>query len=77
MDYTLAQYKQPAFDQLAFDGAKEKLVHQLGYPEELLDIEYDHSVSFVPFVCFSNLSDEIYVHWMFLLLSYKYCTHSL
>ena len=30
MDYTLAQYQQPAFDKLAFDGAKEKLVHCLG-----------------------------------------------
>ena len=45
MDYTLAQYKQPAFDKLAFDGAKEKLVKVLGYPEELLDAEYDHKVS--------------------------------
>lgn len=42
MDYTIAQYKQPAFDKLAFDGAKEKLV-QLGYPKELLDVEYDHT----------------------------------
>lgn len=30
MDYTLAQYQQPAFDQLGFDGTKEKLVNQLG-----------------------------------------------
>ena len=44
MDYTLAQYKQPAFDQLAFDGAKEKLVHKMGYPEEVLDFEYDHTM---------------------------------
>ncbi len=43
MDYTLAQYQQPAFDKLAFDGAKEKLVRSLGYPEEVLDFEYDHS----------------------------------
>jgi len=42
MDYTLAQYQQPAFDKLAFDGAKEKLFHNLGYPEEVLDFEYDH-----------------------------------
>ena len=42
MDYTLAQYKEPAFDQLAFDGAKNKLV-ALGYPEEVLDFEYDPS----------------------------------
>jgi len=43
MDYTLAQYHQPKFDQLAFDGAKEKLVHSLGYPAEVLDFEYDHT----------------------------------
>lgn len=42
MDYTIAQYKQPAFDRLAFDGAKEKLVN-MGYPEKLLDVEYDHT----------------------------------
>jgi len=42
MDYTLAQYKQPAFDKLAFDGAKEKLVYNFGYPKEVLDFEYDH-----------------------------------
>lgn len=47
MDYTLAQYKQPAFDKLAFDGAKEKLVKKLGYPEAVLDFEYDHEVSVV------------------------------
>jgi hypothetical protein len=47
MDYTLAQYQQPAFDQLAFDGAKEKLVYKLGYPEEVLDFKYDHEVSFL------------------------------
>ena len=43
MDYTLAQYKQPAFDKLAFDGAKEKLVEKLGYPEEVLSFIYDHT----------------------------------
>jgi hypothetical protein len=43
MDYTLAQYQQPAFDRLAFDGAMAKLVHTFGYPEELLDVEYDHT----------------------------------
>jgi len=42
MDYTLAQYQQPTFDKLGFDGAKEKLVIQLGYPKEVLDFEYDH-----------------------------------
>jgi hypothetical protein len=44
MDYTLAQYKQPAFDKLAFDGARDKLVKTLGYPEEVLAFEYDHEV---------------------------------
>lgn len=43
MDYTIAQYKQPAFDKLAFDGAKEKLVKKLGYPMKLLDVDYDHT----------------------------------
>jgi HAD superfamily 5'-nucleotidase-like hydrolase len=42
MDYTLAQYKEPAFDQLAFDGAKAKLVYNMGYPKEVLEFEYDH-----------------------------------
>jgi 5' nucleotidase family len=44
MDYTLCQYKQPAFDKLAFDGAKEKLVNKLGYPKGVLEFEYDHEV---------------------------------
>ena len=43
MDYTLAQYQQPAFDQLAFDGAKQKLVRKLGYPDAVLDFQYDHT----------------------------------
>jgi len=43
MDYTLAQYKQPDFDRLAFDGAKAKLVNTMGYPPEVLDFEYDHT----------------------------------
>ena len=43
MDYTLAQYQKPAFDRLAFDGAKEKLVMALGYPKQVLDFEYDHT----------------------------------
>ena len=46
-DYTLAQYQQPAFDRLAFDGAKEKLVMRLGYPKEVLDFEYDHEVGII------------------------------
>jgi hypothetical protein len=44
MDYMLAQYQQPAFDQLAFDGANEKLVYMLGFPKEVLDFQYDQEV---------------------------------
>ncbi|CAM9246277.1 unnamed protein product, partial [Hapterophycus canaliculatus] len=40
MDYTLAQYFT-AFDQLAFDGAKEKLMKDLGYPQMVDAFEYD------------------------------------
>lgn len=38
MDFTLAQYNE-AFDLLAFEGAKAKLL-TLGYPEEVLKFEY-------------------------------------
>jgi len=44
MDYTLLQYKQPAFDMLAFEGAKDKLVNVMGYPPEVLDLKYDHEL---------------------------------
>lgn len=40
MDYTLAQYFT-AFDQLAFDGAKDKLLQDLGYPQEVEGFVYD------------------------------------
>lgn len=43
MDHTLVQYEQPAFDKLAFDGAKHKLHYSLGYPKEVLNFEYDHT----------------------------------
>jgi len=39
MDFTLAQYNE-AFDLLAFEGAKQKLVNVLGYPREVLDFKY-------------------------------------
>lgn len=44
MDYTVAQYQQPAFDRLAFDGAKQKLVENLGYPESVLNFTYNHTL---------------------------------
>lgn len=40
MDYTLAQY-YTVFDELAFDGAKKKLVEDLGYPPEVHGFQYD------------------------------------
>ncbi len=46
MDYTLAQYKQPEFDKLAFDGAVKKLVSDKGYPEAVLDFTYDDADKF-------------------------------
>lgn len=57
MDYTIAQYKQPAFDKLAFDGAKAKLV-KMGYPDELLDVEYDHTVRFFVW-CFLDCESAV------------------
>ena len=40
MDYTLAQYTTD-FDLLAFNGAREKLVKVMGYPEEVLSFTYN------------------------------------
>jgi hypothetical protein len=46
MDYTLAQYKQPEFDKLAFDGAVKKLVSDKGYPDAVLNFTYDNADKF-------------------------------
>jgi len=43
MDWTLAQYNE-AFDLLAYNGAKEKLVADFGYPIEVLDLKYDQKL---------------------------------
>lgn len=43
MDYTLAQYHSEQFETLSATNALKKLVHTLGYPPDLLKIEYDHS----------------------------------
>lgn len=43
MDWTLAQYNE-AFDLLAFNGAKEKLVSWLGYPESMLNMVYSQDM---------------------------------
>uniref|UniRef100_A0A2M3Z286 Putative had superfamily protein n=1 Tax=Anopheles braziliensis TaxID=58242 RepID=A0A2M3Z286_9DIPT len=42
MDYTIAEYKSPQYEQLGFDLVKERLV-SLGYPAEILQFEYDPS----------------------------------
>lgn len=42
MDYTLAEYKSPQYEQLGFNLVKERLV-SMGYPKEILQFEYDPS----------------------------------
>lgn len=42
MDYTLAQYKSPQYESLAFDIIKTRLV-ELGYPSELASATYEPS----------------------------------
>ena len=42
MDYTLALYKSPEFEELAFQEVLESLV-QLGYPEQIRDFVYDRT----------------------------------
>lgn len=42
MDYTLAEYKSPQYEQLGFNLVKERLV-EMGYPKEMLQFEYDPS----------------------------------
>ncbi|VVC33953.1 Hypothetical protein CINCED_3A008224 [Cinara cedri] len=42
MDYTLAEYKSPAYERLGFALAVERLV-AMGYPTQILQFEYDPS----------------------------------
>nr|CAD7196306.1 unnamed protein product [Timema douglasi] len=42
MDYTLAEYKSPQYERLGFNLVKARLV-SLGYPQEILEFEYDPS----------------------------------
>ncbi|XP_058830579.1 cytosolic purine 5'-nucleotidase isoform X2 [Topomyia yanbarensis] len=42
MDYTIAEYKSPQYEQLGFHLVKERLVN-LGYPVEIQQFEYDPS----------------------------------
>lgn len=43
MDYTLAPYQKREIEELSFKLTAEKLVHKLGYPEDILTIPYDPS----------------------------------
>lgn len=43
MDYTLAQYKKE-FDLLAYNGAKEKLLSFLHYPDEVNSLQYEDNI---------------------------------
>lgn len=42
MDFTLAQYNDN-FNLIAFEGAKKNLVNNFGYPEEILEIQYNEN----------------------------------
>lgn len=42
MDYTLAEYKSPQYEQLGFNLVKQRMV-EMGYPKEILQFEYDPS----------------------------------
>lgn len=43
MDYTLVRYNTKAFEQLSFDVLKEKLVKQLKYPKEVLNLKFHYN----------------------------------
>lgn len=43
MDYTLAAYKKE-FELLAYNGAKEKLVEWLGYPDDVTELSYELNI---------------------------------
>lgn len=42
MDYTLAVYNSPVFEELAYGMVIERLV-KMGYPESILKLKYDPS----------------------------------
>ncbi|GBF99260.1 hypothetical protein Rsub_11785 [Raphidocelis subcapitata] len=42
MDYTIAQYKPKAFEELAYRETVAKLVRAFGYPPSLFDLGFDH-----------------------------------
>jgi 5'-nucleotidase len=42
MDYTLAEYIHPAYDEMIYDFTKERLI-DMGYPPSIKALKYDHS----------------------------------
>jgi 5'-nucleotidase len=42
MDYTLALYKSPEFEELSFQQVLESLI-ELGYPEQIREFVYDRT----------------------------------
>ncbi len=42
MDYTLALYKSPEFEELTFQQVVESLI-ELGYPEQIREFVYDRT----------------------------------
>jgi HAD superfamily 5'-nucleotidase-like hydrolase len=43
LDHTLAHYRGPAVEEIAFQLTRERLVERFGYPEELLAVPYDRN----------------------------------
>ncbi len=43
LDHTLAHYRGPAVEELAYDLARRRLVERFGYSEELLSVTYDRT----------------------------------
>lgn len=41
MDYTLATYNVPAFEEKAYQLVQEKLVNEYGYPQEIRELKFD------------------------------------
>lgn len=41
MDYTLATYNVPAFEEKAYQLVQEKLINEYGYPEEIRELKFD------------------------------------
>ena len=70
MDYTLAEYKSPQYEQLGFNLIKQRLV-DVGYPEEILEFEFDNSFP-IRGLWFGNFSLPFY--WI--MISFPFSLHT-